>query len=142
MLDANAQTVALPWVLILEAEVTHEINVFGVPKADATKFIAKYLLFAPGVIPKGYYKSNKDYDVETITVWNYMICHKDLPDDFVYEVIKKTFENIDIIIAAHPSAKETKPEPIVFSPTPLHPGAVKYYREKGFKLPEKILPPK
>lgn len=139
MLDANGQSVGLPWGLINEVETTHEINVIGVPKADAEKFIAKYPLFAPGVIPKGYYKSNKDYEVETITVWNYMICHKDLPEDFVYEVVKKTFENVDILIATHASAKETKPEPIVYSPTPLHPGAVKYYREKGIKIPDKLV---
>lgn len=142
MLDANAQSVGLPWVIITEIETTHEINILPISKVDAEKFIAKYPLFAPGVITKGYYKSNKDFDVETITVWNFMICHKDLPDDFVYEVVKKTFENVNILIAAHPSAKEVKPEPIVYSPTPLHPGAVKYYREKGIKLPEKILPPK
>lgn len=140
MLDANAQTVGLPWGLIFEVEVTHEINVFGVPGADADKFIAKYPYFSKGVIPKGTYKSNKDYDVEAVTVWNFMTVHKDAPEDFVYEVVKKTFENVDILITAHASAKETKPEFIVHSPIPLHPGAVKYYREKGIKLPDKLIP--
>jgi len=140
MLDANAQSVGLPWVIIMEIETTHEINVLPIPRADAEKFIAKNPLFSTGVIPKGFYKSNKDFDVETITVWNYMLCDKDAPSDFIYEVVKKTFENIDIIIAAHSSAKETKPEPIVTSPIPLHPGAARYYREKGIKIPDKLIP--
>ncbi|MDI6762250.1 MAG: TAXI family TRAP transporter solute-binding subunit [Thermodesulfobacteriota bacterium] len=140
MLDANGQSVGLPWVIITEIETTHEINILPILKADAEKFIAKYPLFAPGVIPKGYYKSNKDFDVETITVWNYMTVHKDAPEDFVYEVVKKTFENVDILIAAHASAKEVKPEAIVTSPTPLHPGAIRYYREKGIKIPDKLIP--
>jgi len=140
MLDANAQAVGLPWVTISEIEVTHDVNVLPIPKADAEKFIAKNPLFAPGVIPKGFYKSNKDYDVDTITVWNYMIAHKDVPADFVYEVVKKTFENVDILIAVHASAKETKPEPIVYSPIPLHPGAIRYYKEKGIKIPDKLIP--
>jgi hypothetical protein len=139
MLDANAQSVGLPWVIISEIEVTHDINILPIPKADADKFIAKNPLFAQGVIPKGYYKSNRGNDVDTITVWNYMIAHKDVPADFVYEVVKKTFENVDILIAAHASAKETKPEPIVYSPIPLHPGAVKYYKEKGIKIPDKLI---
>lgn len=140
MLDANGQSVGLPWVTISEIETTHEINVLAIPKADASKFIAQYPLFATGIIPKGFYKSNKDFDVETITVWNYMTVHKDAPADFVYEVVKKTFENVDILIATHASAKETKPEPIVTSPIPLHPGAIKYYTEKGIKIPDKLVP--
>jgi hypothetical protein len=133
--------VGLPWIIITEIETTHEINILSIPKAVAEKFIAKYPLFSPGVIPKGYYKSNKDYDIETITVWNYMICHKDAPEDFIHEVVKKSFENVDIIIAAHASAKEMKPEAIVHSPTPLHQGAVKYYKEKGIKIPDKLILP-
>jgi hypothetical protein len=83
-LDANSQAVGLPWVIITGIETTHEIKILSTPKADVEKFIRKYPLFAPGVIPRGYYKSNKDYDIETITVWNYMICHKDAPEDFIY----------------------------------------------------------
>jgi hypothetical protein len=46
------------------------------------------------------------------------------------------------MIATHKAAHETKPEFIVYSPIPLHPGAVKYYKEKGITIPEKLLPPK
>lgn len=140
MLDANGQSVGLPWVTISEIETTHDVNVYGVPGTVMNKFIEKYPYFSTGVIPKGFYKSNKDYEVETLTVWNFMTVHKDTPDDFVYEVLKKTFENVDILIAAHKSAKETKPEYIVNSPIFLHPGAVKYYKEKGIKIPDKLIP--
>jgi hypothetical protein len=70
-----------------------------------------------------------------------MAVHKDAPDDFVYEVLKKTFENVDILITTHASAKEVKPEFIISSPVPLHPGAVRYYREKGIKIPDKLIAP-
>ena len=140
MLDANGQSVGLPWVTITEIETTHDVNVLGIPSVDGYNFITKYPYFAKGVIPKGYYKSNKDYEVETLTLWNFMVVHKDAPGDFVYEVVKKTFENVDILIAAHSSAKETKPEFITISPIPLHPGAIRYYREKGIKIPDKLIP--
>ncbi len=52
---------------------------------------------------------------------------------------KKTFENVDILIAAHPSAAEVKIENIQYSPIPLHPGAVKYYKEKGIPIPDKMI---
>jgi len=139
MLDANGQAVGLPWVIISEIETTHDINLLPIPKEVIKKVVAQYPLFSPGAIPKGYYRSNKDHEVDTITVWNFMTVHKDAPDDFVYEVVKKTFENVSIIIAAHPSAKEVKAEYIIHSPIPLHPGAVRYYREIGIKLPEKLI---
>lgn len=140
MLDANGNSVGLPWVTITEIETTHDANVYGVPDDVSDKFIAKYPYFAKGVVPKGTYKSNKDKDIETLTLWNFMVVHKDTPDDFVYEVLKNTFGNIDILIAAHNSAVEVKPENVIYSPVPLHPGAVKFYQEKGIKLPENILP--
>ena len=139
MLDANGASPGLPWTLINETETTHEINILHIPRAEAGKFIAKYPLFMQDVIPKGTYKSNKDYDVETVYIWNFIAVHKDTASDFVYEVVKKTFENVNLLIAVHASAKEVKPENIVHSPTPLHPGAVKYYIEKGIKIPDKLI---
>ncbi len=141
MLDVNASTLGIPWGLIHEIETTHEVNVFGVPRADAEKFIAKYPYFSLGIIPKGTYKANKDFDIETVSFWNFMTVNKDLSEEFVYEVVKKTFENVDILITAHASAKEVKPEFIVNSPIPLHPGAVKYYKEIGIKIPDKLILP-
>lgn len=139
VIDANAQAVGLPWVIIKELEATHEINLLHIPRSDAEKFISKYPHFSLGVIPKGYYKSNADYDIETITVWNFIVAHKDTPEDLIYEIVNKTFENVDILIAAHPSAKETKPEYIINSPIPIHPGALKYYKEKKIEIPNRII---
>jgi TRAP transporter TAXI family solute receptor len=140
MLDANGQSVGLPWVTITQAETTDAVSAYGVPADVADKFIAKYPYFAKDVMPKGTYKSNPDQDLPTLTLWNFMVVHKDTPDDFVYEVLKTTFANVDILIAAHPSANETKPEAVIYSPVPLHPGAVKFYQEKGIKIPEKLMP--
>ncbi len=139
MLDANGQSVGLPWVTVTEVETTHDVNVFGVSGADADGFLAKYPYFAKSVMPKGTYKSNPDQDIETLTVWNFMVVPKDAPEDFVYEVVKATFENVDILIASHKSAVEVQPENVVYSPIVLHPGALKYYREKGIQVPDHLI---
>ncbi len=140
MLDANGQSVGLPWVTITEVETTEEVNAYGVPEDVGKNFVAKYPYFAVGYMPKGTYKSNPDADLPTLTLWNFMVVHKDMPADFVYEVVKTTFDNVDILIAAHKSAEEVKPEAAVYTPVMLHPGAVKYYQEKGIQLPEAMLP--
>ena len=139
IIDANGQAVGLPWVIINEIEYTHDINILPIPKKDAKKILAKYPHFSFGVIPKGYYKGNKKYGVETIAVWNFMVVHKNIPEDLVYEIVKKIFENVDMVIAAHPSAKETRPENIVHSPIPIHKGAVRYYREKKIVIPDYLI---
>ena len=140
MLDANGNSVGLPWVTITEVETTDPVNAYGVPSEVADKFIAKYPYFAKGVIPKGTYKSNPDQDLPTLTLWNFMVVPKDTPDDFVYEVVKATFDNVDILIATHKSASEVKTENVIYSPVPLHPGAVKFYQEKGITLPANLIP--
>lgn len=139
MLDANAQTVGLPWGLIHELEITHDLNIVTIPSVDADKFSHKYPWFRKGIIPKGFYKTNKDYAVETLTQYNYVTVNKDASDDFVYNVVKKVYENVNILIAAHPSAKEVTPNLMAYSPVPIHPGALKYYKEIGAKLPDKYL---
>jgi len=144
LIDANSLITGQPWIAVKETEVVFDVNVFGVNKSDSKKlkkFLGKYPFIVDGIIPKGTYKANRDHDIETLTYGSYYFAHKDLPEDFVYEVVKKTFENIDIIIAAHPSAREARPEAIVNCAIPIHPGAVKYYREKGIKLPEALIPP-
>ncbi len=143
MLDANANTTGVPWVAIRETETILDLNVFGVDSKDLAKapnFKQQYPFVAFTNIPKGTYKFNKDFDIETGIFGSFYAVHKTLPDDFVYEVCKKYFENPDILIAAHPSAKEAKLEGALFSPIPLHPGAIKYYREKGLKIPEALIP--
>jgi TRAP transporter TAXI family solute receptor len=101
--------------------------------------VAKYPYFAKGKMPKGTYKSNPDKDLVTLTLWNFMVVHKDTPDNFVYEVVKATFDNVDILIAAHKSATEVEAESVIYSPVVLHPGAVKYYQEKGIAIPDRLI---
>jgi TRAP transporter TAXI family solute receptor len=139
MLDANGQALGIPWPTITEVETTNDINTFGVPAEDVKKVLDKYPYFLSTVIPKGTYKSNKDNDIPTVAMWNFMAVHKDTPEDFVYEVVKKTYENLDVLIAAHKSAQEIKAENIKLSPIPIHPGAVKYYKEKGVPIPDNLV---
>jgi TRAP-type uncharacterized transport system substrate-binding protein len=60
------------------------------------------------------------------------MAHADLPDDFVYHVVRAVFENQDEMIEAHPAAAETVPANLDRNTfIPLHPGAIRYYRQIG-----------
>jgi len=144
LIDANANITGMPWVMIKETESVHDVNVFGITKKEfqkVEKLIERYPFVGSRIIPRGTYKGNRDSDIETLTIGSFYYTHKDTPEDFVYEVVKKVNENVDILIATTPAAKGEKPESVVeYSPIPLHPGAIKYYRERGMKIPDRLVP--
>jgi len=69
-----------------------------------------------------------------------MITYKEMPADFVYEFTKEIFKNKPLLVSVHKSAQEVEPKNVLYSPIPLHPGAIKYYEEVGIKIPEKLRP--
>lgn len=139
LLDANGQSVGLPWGLLSATETTHEVNVLGVEADIADAFIKKYPFFSKGDIPKGTYKS-APADLPTLTVWNFFVTHNEMPDDMIYAFTKEIFKNKEELVKVHKSAKEVDPKNIFFSPIPLHPGAIKYYEEIGLKIPANLRP--
>jgi len=69
---------------------------------------------------------------QTLGLFNFAIAHAQLPDDLVYQVVRSVFENQEEMMEAHAAAAETIPanfERNWF--LPLHPGAIRYYRQIG-----------
>ena len=133
---------SFPHPTCLEMVTTEGANVFGIPKEIADPFAKKYGI-TTGIIPKGVYAGKEPkQDEYTVTIWNAMLVSKDQPDDFVYAVVKTTMENTEILKKTHPSAKFVTPENAAkITAIPLHPGAIKYYEEKGIKFPPEAYPP-
>jgi TRAP transporter TAXI family solute receptor len=113
---------------------------FGVSSEDAKKIIAEYPYYIENTMRTGVYKALKE-PVPTLSGWVMTICNKELPEDFVYTVVKETYANQDVIASAHPVGKEMPMERAASSPIPLHSGALKYYREKGITFPDQAYPP-
>lgn len=130
----------VPQPSLVEMENTRKVTIFGLADKDIKKVQEQYPYLIPIDIPAGTYKSVSG-PIRTIGGWNIMIGNKDLPADFVYEVVKATFDNIDALVAAHPSAKDMPMDRILQSPIPLHPGAIKYFKEKGLTIPDTLIPP-
>jgi len=64
-----------------------------------------------------------------------------MPDDVAYAIVKTVLENNAAMVQGHESAKETVLANVGRNGfLPFHPGAVKYYREKGVKLDAAVLP--
>jgi TRAP-type uncharacterized transport system substrate-binding protein len=72
---------------------------------------------------------------------NFIFTHKNMPDDFIYNVLKATWDNADAIRIANPNLFGwMQMENIINVPVPLHPGAVKFYQEQGVNIPTHLIP--
>ena len=71
-------------------------------------------------------------DVPTAAVVNFLVTHERASDDLVYQMTKAMFENLPTMVASHAAAREIKLEnALTGMAIPLHPGAARYYKEKG-----------
>ncbi len=130
-IDVTLISSGLPNPGILDIATTQDITVVPI-EGELLKVLDKETpFFVPALIPKGTYRG-QDHDVSSVGIPNFLIVRGDLDDKTVYEITKAMFENLDRLVQAHAAAKGIKLENATKGlPVPLHPGAAKYYREKG-----------
>lgn len=97
------------------------------------KLLADYPYLSKATIPGGMYANNPDA-VETYGVTATLVTSAKTPDDVVYALVKSVFEHFDDFKKLHPAFANLKPEEMVKNglSAELHPGAVRYYKEKGW----------
>jgi hypothetical protein len=106
------------------------VNVTG-PAVD--KLVKAHAYYAHATIPGGMYPGN-DQDTKTYGVLATVVSSSKVPAATVYAVTKAVFDNFDEFKKLHPAFAQLKPENMVKDglSAPLHDGAVKYYKEKGW----------
>ena len=125
---------------ILDLATTHDIRILSFLPAQRKKILAANKEYSAVDLAGGVYRG-VDKAVPTIGVWNVMICQKSLKTGLVYELVKALYANNAYLRKIHPSAAYTTPENAVkFSPIPLHPGTIKYLKEKGITVPSRLMP--
>ncbi len=80
-----------------------------------------------------YYPSavNKE-DVQTLGVKATLITSAKVPEEVVYALVKEVFDNLDDFKTLHPAYAElTREKMLEGLSAPFHPGALKYFKEKG-----------
>jgi len=92
-------------------------------------------LYVQDRIPKDTYRG-MDADNKQATVMNLLVAHKDMDDKTAYNILKAVFDHRDDLIRVHKEAENFKIEnqKQAASPLPWHPGAIKFFNEKGAKL--------
>jgi TRAP transporter TAXI family solute receptor len=128
-IDATLQSAGLGVASIRDLSNSVPITVIPIP-ADIIAKIgdAAYL---PASIPANTY-GGQGADIPTAAVQNFLVTHADLPEQLAYDMTRSLFENLDQMQAAHAAAKDIRLDSrAATAPVPLHPGAARYYREKG-----------
>ena len=92
-------------------------------------------LYVEDSIPKSMYKG-MDSDNKQATVMNLLVTHEKMDDKTAYNIVKAVFDHKADLVAVHKEAENFKLEnqKASASPMPFHPGAVKYFAEKGIKV--------
>jgi len=92
-------------------------------------------LYVQDAIPKDTYKG-MEADNKQATVMNILVAHENMDEKTAYNIVKAIFDKRDEVIAVHKEAVNIKLEnqKASASPVPFHPGALKYFAEKGIKV--------
>jgi uncharacterized protein len=136
-IDAFFWVGGLPTAAVTDLANTPGIKIKLIDHADTVAAMNRKYgpLYIRDVIPKSTYRG-MDADNQQATVWNILVSHQNLSDQTAYMIVKTIFEKRADLIAVHKEAENFKLEnqKAGASPIPFHPGAIKYFAERGVKI--------
>ena len=117
------------------------IVVLDVSDDELAQINARYPLWDYHEIAAGTYP-NQHSPIRSISHPNVLAVREDVPDETVYQVTRTMWENLSTLQEIHRSTHEMKLELALKGlGAPLHPGAARYYRERGVEIPPHLVPP-
>ena len=134
-LDAYFYVVGHPTANVKDVAASVQIHLTPLTGACVDKMVTSHPYLVKTEIPGGMYqgvdKPTTSYGVKAL-----LVASSDAPDEAIYQVVKAVFENLERFTRLHPAFRALTPENMLQGLTaPLHPGAARYYKEKGWKTP-------
>jgi hypothetical protein len=132
-IDAFFWLVGNPAALNKEATTTCDAVFAEVSGPTIDKLVEDNSFYRYAVIPGGMYLGNPD-DINTFGVGATFVSSTNTSEETVYQVVKAVFENFDDFKKLHPAFANLKEEEMIKDAlsAPLHDGAAKYYKERGW----------
>jgi TRAP transporter TAXI family solute receptor len=129
--DAAFFTTGLGSAVVNDVFVSGKVVMVPIDAVPAEVLQKRYPFYTVERIPANTYRG-QEREVLTPAVMAMLVARSDLPEDLVYRFTRAIFDNLGQFHAAHPAARSlTLPTAQNGMPVPLHPGAEKFYREKG-----------
>ena len=136
-IDAFFWVGGLPTAAVTDLANTPNTKIKMIDHADLVPAMNKKYgnLYVQDTIPKETYRG-MEADNHQATVMNILVAHESMDDKTAYNIVKAIFDRKDDIVAVHKEAANFKLESqkASASPIPFHPGAIKYFAEKGVKV--------
>ncbi len=135
-LDALIWVGGIPTAAITDLAATPGLKVKLVDHGEATEAMRRKYgpLYVSSTIPAGSYKG-QDSPSSNVDVWNLLVVNEGTDEKVVYDIVKTIFERKADLVAVHREAAALALESQLAggSPIPFHPGALRYFAEKGVK---------
>lgn len=130
-IDFGCINIAPPAAVVQESALGRKLRVLPWPE-DLRVAMKEQYGFSIASIRKASYPDLLAEDVPTVAMGSVIMVHKDVDDDVVYEITRIVSEISDRLPAIHKSMEVFDPRTAAKDmPAPLHPGAMRYYRQKG-----------
>jgi TRAP transporter TAXI family solute receptor len=130
-LDATLITAGVPTAAVTDFAQAHAVKVVPLSGTEIAELLKQQPYYTKVQLPANSYKG-QTAPVDTLAVMAVWSTHAAVPDDVAYEVTKALFENVKIMGQVHVQGKNISLETATAVGTaPIHPGAMKYYKEKG-----------
>ena len=131
-IDAMIYTIGHPAAAIKEATTTCDVKLISVTGAPIDKLVADNPYYRVATIPGGMYAGN-DQDTTTFGVGATFVTSANVSDEVAYVVAKAVMSNLDDFRNLHPAFANLDAKQMVSDglSAPLHPGAIKAYKELG-----------
>ncbi len=131
--DAAFVTAGLPTSAVTEVATTADVVIVSMEKSKIVELNAEFPFYTEVVIPADTYKGQTT-DIVATAVMAMLVVPQELDEELAYNMTKQLFEQRQVIIDTHDRGNDIKLETaIVGMPIELHPGAKRYYDEKGIK---------
>ncbi len=132
-IDAAFIVAGAPTTAVTSLAATKKVYLVSVDDEHILKLIAESPYYSKNVISKNVYGT--DDDVNTVAVGAVIIARDDVSEADVYNFLYGTFDKIEEISKAHAKGLELNLDfAASYTAVPYHPGAVKYFAEKGIKV--------
>jgi len=130
-IDVVAMTSGMPGAALIDLANVRPMRLISLDKQLIDDMLKAHPYYDSMVIPAGTYKG-VDTDIQTLTSPAVFSCRSDLPEEVVYEVVKAIHKKIPWLAKnVHRGFNRWRFDPSVQRLAPLHPGAIKYYKEMG-----------
>jgi TRAP transporter TAXI family solute receptor len=130
-LDATLITAGVPTAAITDFAQSHALKVIPLAGPEIATLQKQQPYYTNVTLPANSYKGQTEA-VPTLAVMAVWATHESVPDNVAYEVTKALFENVAIMGQVHVQGKNINLNTaLAVGTAPIHPGALKYYKEKG-----------